>query len=289
MNEMNKSAEATGIKNRTTSFLKKYLERIGYDSIPEVDLETLQIILRLHTSSIPFENLNPLLHWPVKLDIESLQEKIINNKRGGYCFEHNILLSEALREIGFEVGWLGGRVLWNRPEGTVNARSHMLLQVTVNNEKFIADTGFGGLTLTGALRLQPGIEQTTPHEPFRLVQQGEEYTLEAKVREEWKPLYLFSLQEQVIKDYEVMSWYLCNHPESHFIKTLRAAITGAGVRYALNNNEFAIHRLNGGTERETLTTIDQVMDVLQNVFLIQLPDDPELITVIREVIQNEGS
>jgi N-hydroxyarylamine O-acetyltransferase len=283
---MNPSAEAISIKNIPASFLKKYFERIGYSGTAVADLETLQTIHRLHTSSIPFENLNPLLHWPVKLDIESLQEKIINNRRGGYCFEHNILLGEALRQIGFEVRWLGGRVLWNRPEGTVNARTHMLLQVSINGEKFIADAGFGGLTLTGALRLQAEIEQTTPHEPFRLILQGEEYTLEAKVREEWKPLYFFSLQEQMIKDYEVMSWYLCNHPESHFIKTLRAAISGPGVRYALNNNEFAIHRLNSGTERKTFATSDEVMNVLQNIFLIQLPGTPELRTVIEQVMQN---
>jgi N-hydroxyarylamine O-acetyltransferase len=286
MNYMNPSAEAISIKNIPASFLKKYFERIGYSGTAVADLETLQTIHRLHTSSIPFENLNPLLHWPVKLDIESLQEKIINNRRGGYCFEHNILLGEALRQIGFEVRWLGGRVLWNRPEGTVNARTHMLLQVSINGEKFIADAGFGGLTLTGALRLQAEIEQTTPHEPFRLILQGEEYTLEAKVKEEWQPLYFFSLQEQVIKDYEVMSWYLCNHPESHFIKTLRAAISGPGVRYALNNNEFAIHRLNSGTERKTLATSDELMNVLQNIFLIQLPDTPELRTVIEQVMQN---
>jgi N-hydroxyarylamine O-acetyltransferase len=288
MIDMNKSAEVTSVKNTYTSFLKKYLQRISYTGTARADLETLQTILRLHTSTIPFENLNPLLHWPVKLDIESLQEKIIDNQRGGYCFEHNILLSEALREIGFEVRWLGGRVLWNRPEGTVNARTHMLLQVTVNGEEFIADTGFGGLTLTGALRLQAGIEQTTPHEPFRLIKEGEEYTVEAKVREEWKPLYFFSLQQQVIKDYEVMSWYLCNHPDSHFIKTLRAAISAPGIRYALNNKEFAIHHLNGGTERKSLTSADEVMDVLENVFLIRLPDIPELKTAITQVIQNAG-
>jgi N-hydroxyarylamine O-acetyltransferase len=286
MNETNQREVVTSINNSSTFQLEKYLERIGYTGLPVADLETLQTIHRLHTSSIPFENLNPLLHWAVKLDVESLQEKIVNNKRGGYCFEHNILLSEALREIGFEVCWLGARVLWNRPEGTVNARSHMLLQVTVNGEQFIADAGFGGLTLTAALKLQAGVEQATPHEPFRLIQKGEEYTLEAKVREEWKPLYFFSLQEQVIKDYEVMSWYLCNHPESHFIKMLRAAITGPGVRYALNNNEFAVHRMNNGTERNILATPEEVMDVLQNVFLIDLPDTPELTIAIKQVMEH---
>jgi len=266
------------------SFLKNYFERIGYRGTPSANLETLKEIHLLHTSAIPFENLNPLLHWPVSLDIESLEEKIIKHKRGGYCFEHNILFSEVLRKIGFDVRWLGARVLWNRPEGTVNARAHMLLKVIADGEKFIADTAFGGLTLTAPLKLLSGIEQITPHEPFRIIQQGEEYTLQAKVREKWKPLYSFSLQEQVIKDYEVMSWYLCNHPESHFIKMLRAVITGPGVRYALNNNEFAIHRMDDGTERKTLGSADEVLEILQTVFLIQLPGAPELKKIIERII-----
>lgn len=284
MIDISKSTEIFPPHPVSNSFLKNYFERIGYKGTPSADLDTLNTIHLLHTSTIPFENLNPLLQWPVNLDIEALQEKVIKNKRGGYCFEHNILLSHVLREIGFDVRWLGGRVLWNRPEGTVNARTHMLLQVIADGEKYIADTGFGGLTLTGALKLEPNVEQVTPHEPFRLIQQGEEYTLQAKLREEWKSLYFFSLQEQVIKDYEVMSWYLCNHPESHFIKTLRAAISRPGVRYALNNNEFAVHRTNGSTERKTLASSDEVLDILQTVFLIQLPDTPELKKIIERII-----
>ena len=273
----------TPVSRETDLILKNYLERIGYTGAPMANLDTLRKIHLLHTSTIPFENLNPLLHWPVKLDIESLQEKIIHNKRGGYCFEHNILLSYALRKIGFDVQWLGARVLWNRPEGTVNARTHMLLRINIDGQAYIADTGFGGLTLTAPLKFEADTEQTTPHETFRLLENASEYTLQANVRGEWKSLYFFSLQEQAIADYEVMSWYLCNNPDSHFIKTLRAARSAPGVRYALNNNEFATHHINGGTERKTLTTADEVIDVLRDVFLIQLPDTPELKKVIESL------
>jgi N-hydroxyarylamine O-acetyltransferase len=95
------------------------------------------------------------------------------------------------------------------------------------------------------------------------------------------------LQEQAIADCEVMSWYLCNNPDSHFIKTLRAARSAPGVRYALNNNEFATHHINGGTERKTLDTAE-VMDVLRDVFLIQLPDTPELKRVIESLLENQN-
>jgi N-hydroxyarylamine O-acetyltransferase len=266
--------------------LPAYLERIAYAGEVTPTMQTLEAIILQHACTIPFENLNPLLRWPVKLDVLSLQQKMIFDKRGGYCFEHNLLLSHALRAIGFEVSWLSARVLWNRAEGVVSPRTHMLILIKLDDDNYIADVGFGGLTLTGPLILIPDIEQATPHEPFRLIQEGEEYTLEAKVKEEWKALYCFSLQEQLLPDYEATSWYLCNYPESHFIKTLRAARAAAGYRYALNNNEFAIHQLNGGTERKILSGVEEISDVLQNTFLIQLPDTPELKKVVERVIEN---
>src|SRR5215212_1208756 len=100
-NETNISPETDSVFS-----LHNYLQRIGYKGNYSPDLKTLQAIHVHHTETIPFENLNPLLRWPVQLDIESLQRKIIDNKRGGYCFEQNLLLSHALKEIGYEVRWL---------------------------------------------------------------------------------------------------------------------------------------------------------------------------------------
>ena len=264
--------------------LDAYFDRIGYKGSVDPTLETLQAIILKHTATIPFENLNPLLRLPVKLDMESLQQKIVFDKRGGYCFEQNLLFSHVLRAIGYEVGWLSARVLWNRPEGVVSPRTHMLLLIELGGERFITDVGFGGLTLTGPLKLIAGEKQATPHEYFRLTEEGQEYVLEANVQSEWKAMFCFSLQEQLLPDYEATSWYLCNHPQSHFIKTLRAARSAPGYRYALNNNEFAVHQLNGTTERKTLSTAEEVIKVLEDVFLIKLPDVPELKPAIEGVM-----
>ena len=273
-------------KNIPLFRLEDYLERIGYTGHPTPDLETLETIHLQHTATIPFENINPLLRWPVKLDIESLQQKIIRDKRGGYCFEQNLLLSHTLKEIGFDVHWLSARVLWNRAEGVVSPRTHMLLLIKIKGESFIADVGFGGLTLTSPLKLITGVAQSTPHGDFRIMQEGEEYILEANVRDEWKALYCFSLETQLLPDYEATSWYLCNHPQSHFIKLLRAARSEPGRRYALNNNEFAIHYVNGPTERITLSSAEEVMNKLEQVFLIQLPLGTELKQAIEAVIES---
>jgi len=278
--------ETTNTKTGVTPAidLDAYFDRIGYKGSADPTLETLRAIILKHTASIPFENLNPLLRLQVKLDMESLQQKIVFDKRGGYCFEQNLLFSHVLRAIGYDVSWLSARVLWNRPEGVVSPRTHMLLLINLDGEPMITDVGFGGLTLTGPLKLITGEKQATPHEYFRLTEDGQEYILEAKVQDEWKAMFCFGLQEQLLPDYEATSWYLCNHPQSHFIKTLRAARSAPGFRYALNNNEFAVHQLNGTTERKTLATAEEVMKVLEDIFLIKLPDAPELKQAIEGVM-----
>ena len=106
-------------KDRTPFDLDAYLTRIEDTGPRRPTLDTLRVIHRRHPEAIPFENLNPFLGWPVRLDAQSLQEKMVHSGRGGYCFEHNLLLSHALRAMGFTVVGLAARVLYNMPEGAV--------------------------------------------------------------------------------------------------------------------------------------------------------------------------
>jgi N-hydroxyarylamine O-acetyltransferase len=264
-------------ENPTTVFdLDAYFRRIGYTGERSPTLDTLGAIHRCHTRAIPFENLNPLMGWPVRLDVESLQEKIVRCGRGGYCFEQNLLLMHALRVIGFSVVGLAARVLYNIPAGVVGPRSHMLLRITVNDESYVADVGFGGLTLTDPLRLAAGVEQRTSLESFRLVAAGGELVMEARVGHEWKALYRFGPQEQLQIDYEVTNWYLSNHPESRFVTGLMAARPDTDRRYALQNNQLTVHYLDGRTERDVLTSPAALRAVLTEYFRIAVPKSPDL-------------
>jgi len=92
----------------------------------------------------------------------------------------------------------------------------------------------------------------------------------------WKPLYRFDLQEQFLPDYEVTNWYLSNHPDSHFVNGLIAARAAPDRRYALHNNELAVHHLNGNTERRILATAAELRAALEGPFGLTLPDVPEL-------------
>jgi N-hydroxyarylamine O-acetyltransferase len=253
-----------------------YCERIGLTRPRKATLDTLAAIQLRHAQTIPFENLNPLLGWPVRLDAATLEEKLIRGGRGGYCFEQNLLLSHALNVLGFHVTGLAARVLWNVPEGRLTPRGHMLLLVDLDDEAYVADVGFGGMTPTAPLRLGSDVEQRTPHEPFRLVRHGNMYTLQVKVGELWNPLYRFDLQEQFLADYEVANWYLSNHPESHFVTGLVAARPAVDERYALRDNVLSIHYVNGPTERRLLTSASELHATLRDLFHVRVPDTPEV-------------
>ena len=252
--------------------LEAYLQRIGHTGARAATLETLRALHLHHAQSIAFENLNPFLGLPVPLDAASLERKLVQERRGGYCFEQNLLCGDALRSLGFRVTGLAARVLWNAAENAVSARTHMLLQVDLDEGPYLADVGFGGMTLTAPLRLAPGVEQATPHEPFRLLVEGAGFIMQAKIRDSWKPLYWFDLHAELRPDYEVTNWYLANHPDSRFVRNLVAGRPTPEGRYALLNHELAVHHRGGSSERHVLESAAELRTVLEDCFLIRLPE-----------------
>jgi N-hydroxyarylamine O-acetyltransferase len=268
--------------------LDAYFRRIGYRGPRTPTLATLRAIHLLHPQAIPFENLDSFLRRPVLLDPAALERKLVREGRGGYCFEQNLLLKHVLEGLGFDATGLAARVLWNAPEGAVTARGHMLLRVDLDGESYVADVGFGGLTLTAPLHLETGVEQATPHERFRLVVVGDAFVMQAAVRGEWKPLYRFDLQEQLLPDYEVSSWYLSNHPRSHFVTGLVAARAGAIRRWALRGTELAVHHLDGRTERRTLADATELREALEGPFGLTLPEEPGLDAALERLVTQVG-
>jgi N-hydroxyarylamine O-acetyltransferase len=270
--------------------LDAYFGRLGYDGPSQPTLRTLTRLHALHADRIPFENLSPFAGEPVRLDLDSLQDKLLRRGRGGWCFEQNILLAHMLEALGYDVTRLAARVRWNVPPERVTPRSHMLLRVRLPEGDFIADVGFGGLTLSAPLKIEAGVEQATPHEPHRLVAQDSGYRLEARIAGAWSTLYVFELHAQQLADYEVSNWYLCHHPDSHFLKMVTAARAAPGVRHALRGVRYATHTADGKTERREIRDVDEYKALLENAFGIRLPEAPELDGKLAAMIERgEGS
>jgi N-hydroxyarylamine O-acetyltransferase len=252
--------------------LAAYTSRIGYDGPIAANLTVLRALHELHPQAIAFENIDPFLHRPVDLELGTLQRKLLRGDRGGYCFEQNLLFMHALTAAGFTVSGLAARVLWGRPDDAITPRSHMLLRVELDGRTWLADVGFGGLTQTAPLLFEPGLEQTTPHEAFRIVRSGDHFRMQADAGGTWRTLYRFDLQEQFEVDYVISNYFLSTHPDSHFRKSLIAARAFPGGRYALADRLMSIHRLGKPSERREMGSASEIAAALDTLFGVTLTD-----------------
>jgi N-hydroxyarylamine O-acetyltransferase len=264
--------------------LDAYFSRIGYSGPRNATLKTLSALHALHPAAIAFENLDPLMHRPVLLDIASLQRKLIRRKRGGYCFEQNGLFAQVLGALGFGVTTLAARVMMGRTAGN-SRRSHMLLKVEMEEGAYIADVGFGGHAPSAPLRLDTGEAQVTPHGADRLARMGDYFELQTMLDGEWKTLYRFSLEPQTQEDHEMANWYISTHPDSEFTSRLIVARLLPGRRLGLFNNQFSVRHQDGTTERRELKSAEEIAHVLEIEFAIALPSPrEELLAALARVI-----
>jgi N-hydroxyarylamine O-acetyltransferase len=269
--------------------LPAYLARIGFAGAPAPDAATLAEICRLHPMAIPFENLSPLTGAPVSLDIADLQAKMIGARRGGYCFEQNMLLAHALAAIGFPVSGLGARVLWERPEGTVGGQTHMALRVQAEGRDLIADAGFGGCTLTAPLLLEAGTEQPTPHGAFRFSPEGEDLTLSAQIGGAWKPVFQLGLQQRFRPDYEIANYYVSTHPGSRFTNALIVSAPFEGGRRVLFNRRLTEYRAGDAGEHRELDSPEALEAVLEDIFGLEIPDRAALRRAVERLPQTPAA
>lgn len=264
--------------------LKAYFERIGFVGSIAPTLATLELIHALHPAAIPFENLNPLLGLPVSLDLAAIERKLLAERRGGYCFEHNLLLMAVLRELDFSVRGLAARVVWTDPGAIERPPTHMLLAVDIGGATYIADVGFGGLTLTAPLRLKADTEQNTPHESFRLTGGDPDWVLEAQIGAEWRPLYVFTTTEVASESYAESNRHISTSPDSPFTTELRVALSPSGRRLALRDNRLSVHAVGDASDTRLLASVAEMREVLSETFGIALPPadllDPKLEAIL---------
>jgi arylamine N-acetyltransferase len=145
-------AKARRVNGDIGADVDAYLRRIRFAGDVAPTLATLAAVLRAHARWIPFENLDVLLRRPIRLDVESVQQKLVTSRRGGYCFEHATLVAAILEAIGFAPVRHTARVVQYTPRLQA-PRTHMFLTVEVDGRSFVVDPGFGGLAPTGPVPL----------------------------------------------------------------------------------------------------------------------------------------
>ena len=282
--------------------LDAYLARIG---VPRAglaaDLPSLLHLASRHAAAIPFESLSPFLALPVPLATPLIERKLVHDGRGGYCFEQNRLFAAVLADLGFELSYLIARVTWGQPDDAITPRSHMVLRVELDGVSYItavfrsqpgAARNFGLASVSGlmvlhivtmlAIRTRWLTHRYVMPLLYRIVTYGcvqVTYFMFAQLLPLANPraldlqLYRFDLTPQWLIDYESPNHFTATHPSSRFVNHLIAARSLPDRRLALFDREFAVHALNGATQRRTLADTDGVLAVLRDEFGLRLPVD----------------
>ena len=253
-----------------------YFERIGYLGSADPTPDTLAEIVAAHTRRIPFENLDSLLGIPVAdLGPGALMEKLVHRRRGGFCFEQNNLLRYALVDIGFDVKPLLGRVVWGDAGelgGVKTPLTHQVLMVRAPGDDtlYLVDVGFGGQTPPSVLRLEPGLIQTTSHEPYRLREYfSDGYLLETLIADTWRPIYTFTDAPCAEVDLHVGSWYASTYPQYGLVTSLYVSIITDDARYNLRGRRLSVHH-DGDPLHVDFDTAAEVIEALKGRFDIDL-------------------
>lgn len=241
-----------------------YLARIGWDGPLHPNLATLSGLLLAHTGSIHFENFDCLLGRPIRLDLESIQAKLIGARRGGYCFEHATLFAAVLRSIGFDPVAHTARVIAFSPRSEA-PRTHMFLTVAVGGVRYLVDPGFG---FYGSPQPVPVGGETATH---RLVRDDDVWVLYATRDDALFPAWVTTLEADNHVDFEMGSYFTSTHPGSPFTQTILASARTADGRVNIMGNR--VSRVGGG-ERMAVELDDRaaLRAVVRESFGFDLPE-----------------
>jgi N-hydroxyarylamine O-acetyltransferase len=247
--------------------LGSYLDRLGLRS----EESSLAAVHRAHATTILFENFDPSNGRPVLLDVDNLADKMVRRGRGGYCFEHNILLKAALEKLGLgPVDLLLARVRIGAT-GDDRPLDHLLLRVNEGGRSWLADVGFGGGGLLDPVPFEVGVETDQSGWLYRLVEDGPELVLQVFQDGAWYDMYGFIPAPVPLIDVEVSNWYTATHPTSSFVTGVFVGRRSPECCLSLFVYEQAVlvERPVGGASEVTEVARADVPDVLAERFGIE--------------------
>jgi N-hydroxyarylamine O-acetyltransferase len=257
--------------------LDAYLARIGVAADPawpapvnSPDIGALAVLMRAHMAAIPFENLDVLLGRGVRIDLDSVADKLVTARRGGYCFEHATLFQAALAALGVNTAAHAARVLLVTPKREA-PRTHMFLTAVDHDTTWVLDPGFGGPGPPGPVPLVDGQEVRHGREVHRAVRRDGEWVLEGLVKGTMTPLWTSSLEPQFPVDFALANHYVSTFPGSPFVTRLMIrALTPHGRVSAMNRDLTVLH--DGVAETRQLADRAELRALLTRYFGFDLAE-----------------
>lgn len=253
-----------------------YFDRINYHGGMEQSVDNLTAMHRLHLLHIPYENLDLLNNVPLSLTPEDLYVKIINNKRGGYCFELQGLFCHLLKSLGYSVAQYAGRFM-DEP-GHIQMRRHRILVVSLNGRRYVCDVGVRSESPRIPLELVEGKVQTDNISEYRF-EKDTFYgwvLMQKELNKDWKPLLGFTEEPQIDDDFIMLSFYCEKHSDSTFNKFMKISIFTDDSNKTLIGDVFSVYSGAKVVERYKIESKEAAIKILQTVFGIDIPSFTEI-------------
>lgn len=242
--------------------IDEYLARIAYTGSRMPTRDVLRVLHEHHMLAVPFENLD--IHWkrPIVVDVDRFLDKILHQRRGGFCYELNGAFAALLRTLGFDVTMLSGRVI--SADGTFGPPfDHMALLVRLEDgSRWLADVGFGDSFLA-PLSLDERGEQHDRAGNFRIVE-GEEWSMQVRHDDAWSTEYLFTLDAHEVSEYAPMCDFQQFSPQSAFTKKKVCSLATRDGRITLSTNKLVLTR--NGVREERSVEAGEWETVLKETF-----------------------
>ncbi len=214
--------------------LDKYFERIAFTGEPKVDLATLSALMQAQLCSVPFENTEVQAGRIPSLEPQEIVKKIVCDNRGGYCYELNGLFSMALEAIGFEHYFVAARPMTYAEK---RPKTHMVVIVKLNNDKYLCDCGFGGYGLRVPIKLEKQAKEECLGEEFFIELSNGEYLFSSKVLSSKSPQYAFADVPQEWIEFSLANYFNATHPNTIFTQKKMAIIqTKDGRKLLIDEN-----------------------------------------------------
>jgi N-hydroxyarylamine O-acetyltransferase len=246
--------------------LQQYLDRIGYLDNPQPNILCVAEIMKKQLRSVPFENLDVQAGKIVSLDPDHIVKKIVDEQRGGYCYEVNGLFAMALEAMGIAYHFVAARPMFypvRRP------KTHMALVVMLADKKWLCDLGFGSYGIREPIALdQLDTDIHQDNDKFRLSKTSEDnFLLQALVDGEWKNQYEFNLTPQEWIDFSPANYLNSTHPDAVFVQKYLVILHTNGGRKILFGNSFKV--IEQGVSTSTELDQNEIPDVLWREFILK--------------------
>ena len=247
-----------------------YFDRIGWTGPLQPTLQTLTALMRAHMQRIPFENLDILLGRGIRIDLDGVYAKLVEAKRGGYCYEHSTLFCAVLQHAGFAPSLHSARVIMMTPR-TASPRTHMFLSAKIGDDIFVLDPGFGGHGPLVPVPLVENQEVRDGADVHRMVRRDGEWMLEAQMAGAMMPLWMSTLEAESPIDFVMANHFTATWPESPFVQRLMLRALTKDGRVSVMNRDMTVAR-NGGLEKKELADRTALRALLAGEFEIDLPE-----------------